>query len=391
MDIDYAADGRLRKLRPDKAWATIKELALCEDEGWNDAVILGEESLNYENPNIEQLLGIMERKVDTLMKDVISLIGRSEGVFRMTTNEMYQPPPKPSRQEEFEHIMMNFILDQEERVEQLKEYMKVIVGDFMQLSSEVTRRLKEKIREEGGRLKKIEKITKYPDKEVSEPLAGQKFPETLAKKTFHNTLKSIPTTPLWIRYVQLNFSNPPRFRKSAFSFKPSKKASQNVKTQHDKGNSSATQPTPHNCPTVTDDNSTKRWKPKNLKNKSFDSVQELFKNAMKRANTFVDMDTDLVEGSEIREEESSSKRAEDVAIDTIPLATKHAPIVNFQIHRKGRNGYYEIMRADGSAKTYLLFSQLLKEFDREDLENLWKLVKAKHGNTRPEEGYERVL
>ncbi|GJV02617.1 ribonuclease H-like domain-containing protein [Tanacetum coccineum] len=49
------------------------------------------------------------------------------------------------------------------------------------------------------------------------------------------------------------------------------------------------------------------------------------------------------------------------------------------------------MRADGSAKTYLLFSQLLKEFDREDLENLWKLVKAKHGNTRPDEGYKRVL
>ncbi|GKC96558.1 hypothetical protein Tco_1162000 [Tanacetum coccineum] len=67
------------------------------------------------------------------------------------------------------------------------------------------------------------------------------------------------------------------------------------------------------------------------------------------------------------------------------------PIVNFQIHRKGRNGYYEIMRADRSAKTYLLFSQLLKEFDREDLENIWKLVKEKHGNTRPEEGYERVL
>ncbi|GJX30968.1 hypothetical protein Tco_0240823 [Tanacetum coccineum] len=82
---------------------------------------------------------------------------------------------------------------------------------------------------------------------------------------------------------------------------------------------------------------------------------------------------------------------EDVAIDAIPLATKHAPIVNFQIHRKGRNDYYEIMRADGSTKTYLLFSQLLKEFDIEDLENLWKLVKAKHGNTRPEEGYERVL
>ncbi|GKA27663.1 hypothetical protein Tco_0713831 [Tanacetum coccineum] len=138
--------------------------------------------------------------------------------------------------------------------------------------------------------------------------------------------------------------------------------------------------------------------------------------AMKRVNTFVDIDTELVEGSEIREEESSSKTAgveleeepikkqkvdddkeredlqqcfelvteEDVAINVIPLATKPAPIVNFQIHRKGRNGYYEIIRADGSAKTYLLFSQMLKMFDRQDLENLWSWLKGKHGYTRPE-------
>ncbi|GKA11105.1 zinc finger, CCHC-type containing protein [Tanacetum coccineum] len=96
--------------------------------------------LDYENPDIEQLLGVMEYKVDTLMKDAISLMGRSEGVFRMISNEMYQLPPEPSRQEEFEHIVMNFILDQEERVKHLEEYMRVIVDDFMQLSSKVTRR-----------------------------------------------------------------------------------------------------------------------------------------------------------------------------------------------------------------------------------------------------------
>ncbi|GKC86416.1 hypothetical protein Tco_1142133 [Tanacetum coccineum] len=61
---------------------------------------------------------------------------------------------------------------------------------------------------------------------------------------------------------------------------------------------------------------------------------------------------------------------DDVTIDSIPLATKPAPIVNSKIHRKRRNYYYEIIRADGSSKTYLLFSQLIKEFDREDLENL---------------------
>ncbi|GKB20973.1 hypothetical protein Tco_0854896 [Tanacetum coccineum] len=40
---------------------------------------------------------------------------------------------------------------------------------------------------------------------------------------------------------------------------------------------------------------------------------------------------------------------------------------------------------------YSAFIHMLRNFDREDLETLWKLVKAKHGSTRPEEGYERML
>ncbi|GJT71111.1 hypothetical protein Tco_1030397 [Tanacetum coccineum] len=35
--------------------------------------------------------------------------------------------------------------------------------------------------------------------------------------------------------------------------------------------------------------------------------------------------------------------------------------------------------------------KMLQSINREDLETLWKLVKAKLGNTRPEEGYKRVL
>ncbi|GKB23928.1 hypothetical protein Tco_0863329 [Tanacetum coccineum] len=72
------------------------------------------------------------------------------------------------------------------------------------------------------------------------------------------------------------------------------------------------------------------------------------------------MDTKLVEGSEVRAE--------------------------------GREiSYYQIIRADGSSKRYSTFIQMFRSFDREDLETLWKLVKAKHGYIRPEEGYERVL
>ncbi|GJT30448.1 hypothetical protein Tco_0910723 [Tanacetum coccineum] len=82
---------------------------------------------------------------------------------------------------------------------------------------------------------------------------------------------------------------------------------------------------------------------------------------------------------------------EEVAIDVIPLATKPPCIVDWKIIKEGKISQFQIIRADGSSKRYSAFIHMLRNFDREDLETLWKLVKAKHGSTRPEEGYERVL
>ncbi|GJU29377.1 hypothetical protein Tco_1172966 [Tanacetum coccineum] len=82
---------------------------------------------------------------------------------------------------------------------------------------------------------------------------------------------------------------------------------------------------------------------------------------------------------------------EEVAVDAIHLATKPPSIVDYKIIKEGKISYYQIIRANGSSKRYSTFIQMLRSFDREDLETLWKLVKAKHGYTRPEEGYERVL
>ncbi|GJZ16908.1 hypothetical protein Tco_0553031 [Tanacetum coccineum] len=92
-------------------------------------------------------------------------MGQSEDVFRMTSNEMYQLPSEPSRQEEFKHIVINFILDQEERAKQLEEYMKMIITNFMQLSSEVTRGLK-KIKGGGEQDEKNREDHKIPGHQV---------------------------------------------------------------------------------------------------------------------------------------------------------------------------------------------------------------------------------
>ncbi|GJW06416.1 hypothetical protein Tco_1568839 [Tanacetum coccineum] len=82
---------------------------------------------------------------------------------------------------------------------------------------------------------------------------------------------------------------------------------------------------------------------------------------------------------------------EEVAIDVVPLATKPPTIIDWKIHKEGKNNYFQIIRADGSSKMYLVFSQLLKSVDREDLVELYKLVKAKYGWTRLVEDMDFLL
>ncbi|GKC80530.1 hypothetical protein Tco_1131304 [Tanacetum coccineum] len=96
------------------------------------------------------------------------------------------------------------------------------------------------------------------------------------------------------------------------------------------------------------------------------------------------------------EEEEMKKHIEivqddEVAIDAIPLATKPLVIVEWKIIKERKIGYFKLIKADGSSKRYSSLIQMLQNIDKEDLKTLWKLVKAKHVNTSPDEAYERVL
>ncbi|GJW81759.1 hypothetical protein Tco_0145734 [Tanacetum coccineum] len=217
----------------EKAWATIEELARYEDEGWNDLFAPREGNLDYENPDIEQLLGVIKCKVDTLIKEAISLMGRSKSIFGMTSNTVYQLPSEPSRQEEFENLVMNFILDQKEKFKQLDEYMGVIGSDFTQLSLEVVGKLKEEIRMEKNRVKKIEKITRYPDTEDLEPLNDHKFSKTLMKEVPSHIPKIVSPKSLYVKHIRTIFPSPPFVRESTFGFKHGTKNNQNIKSRHD--------------------------------------------------------------------------------------------------------------------------------------------------------------
>nr|GEZ67652.1 copia protein [Tanacetum cinerariifolium] len=66
------------------------------------------------------------------------------------------------------------------------------------------------------------------------------------------------------------------------------------------------------------------------------------------------------------------KNKEEVAIDAIPLSVKSLKIVDWKIYKEGRKSYYQIMRTDGKSQMYMVLSQRLKSFEREDLKDLYK-------------------
>ncbi|GJW94669.1 hypothetical protein Tco_0174341 [Tanacetum coccineum] len=156
-----------------------------------------------------------------------------------------------------------------------------------------------------------------------------------------------------------------------------------------------------------------------LKHKIFEEVQKLYEREKKWIDDFKTIDDDSQHQSESTkkrprensEEESSKKQKleedndaekeelrdsmdvfprDDVAIDFESLATKYL-IVNWKTHILNENMmYYQINRADGSSKNYKIFSEMLDDFDRQDVIDLHRLVNERYEITSPE-GYDLLL
>nr|GEY38398.1 hypothetical protein [Tanacetum cinerariifolium] len=73
---------------------------------------------------------------------------------------------------------------------------------------------------------------------------------------------------------------------------------------------------------------------------------------------------------------------DDVYTEATPIARK-VPVVDYEIIELNNKPYYQIIRADGTHQLYISFLTLLKNFDREDLEALWNLVKERFSTTKP--------
>ncbi|GJW29074.1 hypothetical protein Tco_0045949 [Tanacetum coccineum] len=135
-----------------------------------------------------------------------------------------------------------------------------------------------------------------------------------------------------------------------------------------------------------------------LKSKSFKEIQKLYEREQKWINDFVPMDDDSGKKDDDSQQqaESSKKRPradpdeESAKKQKLEDATKY-PIVDWKIHILTENMmYYQIVRAYRSSKNYKIFSEMLDDFDRQDMIDLYRLVKERYETTIPK-GHDLLL
>ncbi|GKE20855.1 hypothetical protein Tco_1432367, partial [Tanacetum coccineum] len=163
------------------------------------------------------------------------------------------------------------------------------------------------------------------------------------------------------------------------------------------------------------------YKMKDFKGMSYDDIRPIFERVWDQINSFVPMDSEFKsqrrlkrKSQEVQEEpaetqitetkqveevvqqedvvaehaivkesskvggkrkKSLARKKEDEGLDVESLSTKY-PIVDWKTHVLTETFmYYQIIRADGSSKNYKIFSEMLYDFDRQDVLELHRLVK----------------
>nr|GEV44574.1 hypothetical protein [Tanacetum cinerariifolium] len=111
------------------------------------------------------------------------------------------------------------------------------------------------------------------------------------------------------------------------------------------------------------------WKAKHFKGMSLEEIREKFIPVWKQIE-------DVIPIEEVSEEDLKTMMqlvpVKEVYVEA--LQVKH-PIIDWEIHTEGNRTYWKIIRLGGNTTVYQFFVDMLKHFDREDLNQLSTLVK----------------
>nr|GEX00468.1 hypothetical protein [Tanacetum cinerariifolium] len=123
-------------------------------------------------------------------------------------------------------------------------------------------------------------------------------------------------------------------------------------------------------------------------------LQESFKKlkAVKVLGSHSTQDTPNHDPKEMSEEDVKNMlEIVPVSVFKVEALQVKYPLIDWEIHSEGSRSYWKIIRVDGITEAYQSFEDMLKGFDREDLDALWRLVKEKFSSAVPTEDKEKAL
>nr|GEW46483.1 hypothetical protein [Tanacetum cinerariifolium] len=80
-----------------------------------------------------------------------------------------------------------------------------------------------------------------------------------------------------------------------------------------------------------------------------------------------------------------------VLIEATPLSSRSPTIIDYKIHKEGKKTYFKITRADSNSQVYQTFKKMFKNFNREDLEVMWAIVKDRFKKEKPVDDMDNIL
>ncbi|GJU37284.1 hypothetical protein Tco_1185638 [Tanacetum coccineum] len=67
------------------------------------------------------------------------------------------------------------------------------------------------------------------------------------------------------------------------------------------------------------------------------------------------------------------------------------PIIDWEVYSEDTRRYWKIIRVGNHTEAYQIFAEMLKKFDKDDLDKLWDLVKERFSTTEPTDDKEKEL
>nr|GEV55072.1 hypothetical protein [Tanacetum cinerariifolium] len=119
-----------------------------------------------------------------------------------------------------------------------------------------------------------------------------------------------------------------------------------------------------------------------FKGMTYDDIRPIFEKKFNSNVAFLLKTKEQMDEEDSRALKRLSESREDKAAKKQKL-DEEVPVVGYKIYTENNKPYYKIKRADDSHQLYLSFLSMLRNFDREDLEVLWQLVKERFASTKP--------